>query len=136
MSAGLPSWRLLADCAHRSDLDWFGESRVEIAAVKAVCAGCPVLRECRIDALERQEPWGVQAGLSAAERLEPTLLLLAVPEPPPHVASRGCYVGGCRRPDCCAANTAYNADLRSRGPATDARSLDTGEQLALIWEAS
>ena len=37
-------------------------------AAKQVCAGCPVLVECREHALLQPEPYGVWGGLTAAER--------------------------------------------------------------------
>ena len=41
--------------------------RKERAAIR-VCAGCPVLLECRVYALSRPERYGVWGGLSEAER--------------------------------------------------------------------
>lgn len=38
------------------------------AAAKRVCAGCPVMLECREHALLQPEPYGVWGGLTAAER--------------------------------------------------------------------
>jgi WhiB family redox-sensing transcriptional regulator len=40
------------------------------AAAKAICAGCPVLRECREAALLAREPYGVWGGLSESDREE------------------------------------------------------------------
>ncbi|OEV04750.1 WhiB family transcriptional regulator [Streptomyces oceani] len=37
-------------------------------AAKRVCAGCPVVGECREHALVQPEPYGVWGGLTAAER--------------------------------------------------------------------
>ncbi len=37
-------------------------------AAKVVCAGCPVMEECRGHALEVHEPYGVWGGLTARER--------------------------------------------------------------------
>lgn len=48
-----------------------GESGAELrayAAPRAVCAGCPVWKECRAYALERQEPHGMWGGLSPRQR--------------------------------------------------------------------
>ncbi len=42
-------------------------TRREVAA-KAVCAGCPVIRQCRAYALETREPYGVWGGLSEHDR--------------------------------------------------------------------
>ncbi len=39
-----------------------------IAAAKAICAGCPVVRECLADAMSRRESDGVWGGLTAEER--------------------------------------------------------------------
>lgn len=38
------------------------------ARAKQVCAGCPVLEECRRHALVVHEPYGVWGGLSESER--------------------------------------------------------------------
>jgi WhiB family transcriptional regulator, redox-sensing transcriptional regulator len=38
------------------------------AAAKAICARCPVLRECARHALASREPYGVWGGMSEAER--------------------------------------------------------------------
>lgn len=37
-------------------------------AAKAICAGCPVIRECREQSLAVREPYGVWGGLSEDER--------------------------------------------------------------------
>lgn len=41
---------------------WFAEKPVDLARAKALCAGCPIRRECLAAALQRQEPWGVWGG--------------------------------------------------------------------------
>ena len=38
------------------------------ARAKQICAGCPVLAQCRAHALAVHEPYGVWGGLSEAER--------------------------------------------------------------------
>ena len=38
------------------------------AAAKAICAGCPVLQECRRHALTVREPYGVWGGLTEDDR--------------------------------------------------------------------
>jgi WhiB family redox-sensing transcriptional regulator len=43
----------------------------QTAAVKAVCAGCPVAAPCLLEALERCDGWGVFGGLTAEERATP-----------------------------------------------------------------
>src|SRR3954452_22170389 len=73
--AELWEWQLLGSC-RGADTELFfhpeGErgprrSRRE-AAAKTICAGCPVLRECRAAALAAREPYGVWGGLSEHER--------------------------------------------------------------------
>lgn len=41
-------------------------------AAKQVCAGCPVLLECRRYALDAEEPYGVWGGLTEEERMART----------------------------------------------------------------
>ena len=38
------------------------------ARAKAVCAACPVLRQCREHALRAREPYGIWGGLAEHER--------------------------------------------------------------------
>ena len=69
-------WQLLGACrAVDSELFFHPEgergprrSNRERAA-KAICAGCPVLLECRSAALAAREPYGVWGGLSEDERV-------------------------------------------------------------------
>jgi WhiB family redox-sensing transcriptional regulator len=54
---------MLAVPCHLSDPDlWFAENPVELERAKALCADCPIRRECLAAALERREPWGVWGG--------------------------------------------------------------------------
>jgi WhiB family redox-sensing transcriptional regulator len=41
---------------------WFSEKCVDLERAKAICAGCPIRRECLAAALRRHEPWGVWGG--------------------------------------------------------------------------
>lgn len=41
---------------------WFAESPVDVEYAKALCAQCPLARQCLAGALERREPWGVWGG--------------------------------------------------------------------------
>ncbi|HZE17296.1 MAG TPA: WhiB family transcriptional regulator [Mycobacterium sp.] len=41
---------------------WFADSPAALGPAKALCAGCPIRRECLAAALERAEPWGVWGG--------------------------------------------------------------------------
>jgi WhiB family redox-sensing transcriptional regulator len=43
--------------------------RRRACAAKAVCAGCPVITQCREHALRVREPYGVWGGLTEDERL-------------------------------------------------------------------
>jgi len=40
-----------------------------IRAAKAVCAECPVRRECLVFAMSTREPYGIWGGLTARERI-------------------------------------------------------------------
>ena len=53
----------LAVPCHAEDPDlWFAENPIDLERAKALCADCPIRRECLDAALERQEPWGVWGG--------------------------------------------------------------------------
>ncbi|HEX2285032.1 MAG TPA: WhiB family transcriptional regulator [Mycobacterium sp.] len=41
---------------------WFSERRVDTEHARAICAGCPIRRQCLAAALKRNEPWGVWGG--------------------------------------------------------------------------
>ena len=41
---------------------FFSDHVVDIARAKAMCALCPLQEQCLVDALEREEPWGVWGG--------------------------------------------------------------------------
>jgi WhiB family redox-sensing transcriptional regulator len=48
---------------HAGDPDlWFAETPADLERAKALCASCPIRRECLTAALERAEPWGVWGG--------------------------------------------------------------------------
>ena len=54
---------LLALPCHVGDADlWFAENPADLEQAKALCADCPIRRECLAAALEREEPWGVWGG--------------------------------------------------------------------------
>ena len=42
--------------------------RRRIERAKAICAGCPVLQQCREQSLAVREPYGIWGGLSEEER--------------------------------------------------------------------
>ncbi len=41
---------------------WFSEHPADLEYAKALCAQCPVRRQCLATALQRGEPWGVWGG--------------------------------------------------------------------------
>lgn len=68
-------WHSDAACRRDEAGLFFAPSKEPTAArltreqsAKQVCAGCPVLVECREHALLQPEPYGVWGGLTAAER--------------------------------------------------------------------
>ncbi|MER5863904.1 WhiB family transcriptional regulator [Kitasatospora sp. NPDC002040] len=68
-------WHTGAACRRDEAGLFFAPSKEPTAArlsreehAKQVCAGCPVLLECREHALAQPEPYGVWGGLTAAER--------------------------------------------------------------------
>jgi WhiB family redox-sensing transcriptional regulator len=68
-------WHTGAACRRDEAGLFFAPSKEPTAArlareeqAKRVCAGCPVLLECREHALLLPEPYGVWGGLTAAER--------------------------------------------------------------------
>ena len=69
-------WQVRGACREADSRIFFhpagerGEAREKREqAAKRVCAGCPVLLDCRRYALEAEEPYGVWGGLSEDERL-------------------------------------------------------------------
>ena len=69
-------WQLAAQCHGREELFFHPHGEREPsrsqreAAAKALCARCPVRRECASHALEMGEPYGVWGGVSETEREE------------------------------------------------------------------
>lgn len=41
---------------------YFSERPADLEQAKSLCAGCPLIEECRQGALDRAEPWGVWGG--------------------------------------------------------------------------
>jgi WhiB family transcriptional regulator, redox-sensing transcriptional regulator len=73
--ADLWEWQLDGACRTADPRTFFhpeGERgparRDRDAAAQAVCAGCPVLQECRRHALTVREPYGVWGGLTEDDR--------------------------------------------------------------------
>jgi WhiB family redox-sensing transcriptional regulator len=71
-----PDWRQLAACRHAEPELFFpvfasGPSLDQITQAKAICAGCPVRRQCLAFALDTRQDHGVWGGMSE-ERTPPT----------------------------------------------------------------
>lgn len=76
-TAELWEWQLLGACRGESTELFFhpegerGPARSgREAAAKAICARCPVIRQCAAHALSAREPYGVWGGMSESEREE------------------------------------------------------------------
>ena len=66
-------WRQLAECRHADPELFFpvsasGRSLDQITQAKAICAGCPVRRQCLAFALDTRQGHGVWGGMSEQER--------------------------------------------------------------------
>lgn len=69
-------WEREARCRGEQDTLFFGPNRFEPKrerrareqAAKAICAGCPVVSECRDHALRHGEMYGVWGGLGEGDR--------------------------------------------------------------------
>ena len=66
-------WRLLAACRHADPELFFpvsasGPSLDQVTQAKAICAGCPVRRQCLAFALDTRQDHGVWGGTSEEER--------------------------------------------------------------------
>lgn len=68
-------WQMQGACRGMDSASFFhpegerGPARANREArAKEVCAGCPVLQQCRRHALAAHEPYGVWGGLSESER--------------------------------------------------------------------
>jgi WhiB family transcriptional regulator, redox-sensing transcriptional regulator len=67
-------WRLLAAWRHADPELFFpvsasGPSLDQVTQAKAICAGCPVRRQCLAFALDTRQDHGVWGGMSEEERL-------------------------------------------------------------------
>ena len=63
------TWREAAACLGISDVDFFAvDDDHEVGRAKAMCAGCPVIDECLVFAIETRQPAGIWGGALPAER--------------------------------------------------------------------
>jgi WhiB family redox-sensing transcriptional regulator len=65
------TWRDRASCRDIDPNLFFPPPGDRGAKAKAVCASCPVRRQCLADALDRAEPMGIWGGLNTRERDNP-----------------------------------------------------------------
>ena len=87
-----PPWVEHAACAG-SDPELFYPERTTprraVAAIRRVCAGCPVRQQCLDDAIGRGDRYGIWGGLTYHERLA-YARTGATPAPPPTDGTRLC----------------------------------------------
>lgn len=63
-----PSWRESAKCKNEDVNLFMSNSKQEINDAKAICIGCPVLKQCLDYAITNDIPYGVWGGTSQSER--------------------------------------------------------------------
>ena len=64
-------WSRDASCAQTGpdDFLWFGDrDSTSYTDARRICHSCPVRRECLVDALERDDKWGMYGGLTPRQR--------------------------------------------------------------------
>lgn len=65
----LESFHQQGSCRTHLELDWFTDDKYEIRELKAICAQCPVLANCRAYALSGlTDEWGVWGAMTRDER--------------------------------------------------------------------
>ena len=65
------AWRDRAACRGADPRLFFPEDGEPARHALAICAGCPVLTDCRQHALTRPEVWGVWGGMPERDRRQP-----------------------------------------------------------------
>lgn len=78
----MSEWREAAACANAEDPDDVFFDPENFAHAKAICATCPVRRQCLDLAVSISAPIGVWGGLTAAERAERGFLTDGLPNYP------------------------------------------------------
>jgi WhiB family redox-sensing transcriptional regulator len=109
-----PEWFDRAACVGKTDL-FFPNDEADQRSyreAKAICAECVCKKPCLERAIANGERHGFWGGLSARQvkgvRADRGLKRLNAVE---H-GTRGCYQKGCRRQECCDAQSRYIRDLR------------------------
>lgn len=63
-----PAWQARARCRGMPPAMWFPEQGEPTSPIKAICAGCPVRRECLDYAVTTNQIHGTWGGLSERQR--------------------------------------------------------------------
>ncbi len=66
----LPAWHAQANCRGTDTDEFYPDKGGSTRIAKRICARGTVQTECRQDAIDRREPFGVWGGLSERERRE------------------------------------------------------------------
>ena len=108
-------WTAQAACVGADPDTFYPDKGGRVEPAKAICAGCPVQRECLDYALEHNETDGVWGGMSANGRQ----MLQGYRRPAPPVEFRHGTAASyknhvCRCELCTAANAAYQRDYHRR----------------------
>lgn len=63
------AWKTQAACRDHDPELWFSPpGSLDDQTARGICAGCPVLSQCRGHALARPEPYGTWGGLDESQR--------------------------------------------------------------------
>ena len=63
-----PKWELEGACQYTDPAPFYPEDRKWDSDARKVCARCPVIADCLVDALRAGEKWGVWGGMNAVDR--------------------------------------------------------------------
>lgn len=119
-AANARGWVKQAACDGRDDVDWYSKSPGKVRDCKAICARCPVQRDCLSEALLLGDVWGIWGGKTRRER-EDLARELGLPLPaitPSHGTNSRYVKHSCRCDLCRAAHTGYERvrkERRSKG---------------------
>ncbi|MGW2692403.1 WhiB family transcriptional regulator [Streptomyces sp. NPDC001296] len=119
-------WRALGACrGHKNPELWYAggnsvQAQADTREARAICAGCPVLQECRRWALDSREAWGVWGGMTERQRQAVLRRKGMTGRPPAKCGTRSAYQRHVKNKEpiddaCRAANTKATARLRSTG---------------------
>lgn len=118
-------WRDDAICNQTDPESFFPEKGGTTRPAKQICLGCPVRArqlggtgECLDYALEHDERFGIWGGYSERERRRLLRGIDITPSPGTGYrliehGTHNCYRNGCRRTECCEANSEYQRDWKN-----------------------